>query len=49
MIDLHASSAKLRDRAVRVVADLTNCDYDAARARLEASNWDLRAVLEKLL
>jgi len=45
MIDLHASSAKLRDRATRVVSELTNCDYDSARQRLEASGWDLRAVL----
>jgi N-acetylmuramic acid 6-phosphate etherase len=47
MIDLHASSAKLRDRAVRVVAELKNCDHNAARARLETSGWDLRAVLDK--
>jgi N-acetylmuramic acid 6-phosphate etherase len=46
MINLHASSVKLRDRAVRLVADLTNCDYNAARARLESSGWDLRAVLD---
>jgi N-acetylmuramic acid 6-phosphate etherase len=48
MIDLHASSAKLRDRATRVVSELTNCDYDAARQRLEGSGWDLRAVLKDL-
>src|SRR5262249_35276303 len=28
MIDLHTTSAKLRDRAVRVVVDLAECDYD---------------------
>jgi N-acetylmuramic acid 6-phosphate etherase len=48
MIDLHGTSAKLRDRAVRVVADLAQCDYDAARRRLEATEWNLRAVVEKL-
>jgi N-acetylmuramic acid 6-phosphate etherase len=48
MIDLHASSSKLRDRATRVVAELTNCDYDTARQRLEAGGWDLRAVLKGL-
>ena len=48
MIDLHASSAKLRDRAARVVAELANCDYNSARQRLEQSGWDLRAVLKKL-
>ena len=48
MIDLHASSAKLRDRATRVVSELTNCDYNLARQRLEQNGWDLRAVLKEL-
>jgi N-acetylmuramic acid 6-phosphate etherase len=48
MIDLHTTSAKLRDRAVRVVADLAHCDYDSARQQLEAADWNLRAVVEKL-
>lgn len=48
MIDLHTSSAKLRDRAVRVFADLAQCDYDSARRRLEAADWNLRSVVEKL-
>jgi len=48
MIDLHTTSAKLRDRAVRVVADLAECDYDSARQKLEAADWNLRAVVEKL-
>lgn len=48
MIDLHATSAKLRDRAVRVVAGLAQCDYDSARRKLEAADWNLRAVVEKL-
>jgi N-acetylmuramic acid 6-phosphate etherase len=46
MIDLHTTSAKLRDRAVRVVADLVQCDYDSARRRLEAADWNLRAAVE---
>lgn len=46
MIDLHASNAKLRDRAVRMVAELTQCDPGAARERLEKSGWNLRAVLQ---
>jgi len=45
MIDLHTSSTKLRDRAVRVVAQLAHCDYDEARERLERSGWNLRSVL----
>jgi N-acetylmuramic acid 6-phosphate (MurNAc-6-P) etherase len=48
MIDLHTTSAKLRDRAVRVVAELTRCDYDSACRQLEAANWNLRAIVEKL-
>jgi len=48
MIDLHASSTKLRDRATRLVAELAKCDYGAARERLEASGWNLRAVIEKI-
>ena len=48
MIDLHASSTKLRDRAIRVVADLSGCDYNSARAQLEAANWNLRAVVDKI-
>jgi len=48
MIDLNTSSAKLRDRAARMVAELAQCDYNSARAQLEASGWDLRAVLKNL-
>jgi N-acetylmuramic acid 6-phosphate etherase len=48
MIDLHATSTKLRDRAVRVLAELAQCDYEAARNLLEANDWDLRAALDKL-
>src|SRR5436309_1730207 len=48
MIDLHTTNAKLRNRAVRVVADLAQCDYESARRRLEAADWNLRAVVEKL-
>jgi N-acetylmuramic acid 6-phosphate etherase len=48
MIDLHTTNAKLRDRAARVVADLAQCDYDSAHRQLEAADWNLRAVVEKL-
>ena len=47
MIDLNTSSTKLRDRATRMVAAITRCDYGSARAQLEQSGWDLRAVLKK--
>jgi N-acetylmuramic acid 6-phosphate etherase len=45
MIDLQTTNSKLRDRAVRVVAELTATDYQTARAKLEANNWNLRAVI----
>jgi len=48
MMDLHTTSAKLRDRAVRVVVDLAKCDYESARRKLEEADWNLRAVVEKL-
>jgi N-acetylmuramic acid 6-phosphate etherase len=47
MIDLNTTSAKLRDRATRMVAELTDCDYESARSQLEQSRWDLRGVLKK--
>jgi N-acetylmuramic acid 6-phosphate etherase len=48
MIDLHASSAKLRDRATRLVAELSGSDYDSARRRLEGADWNLRSVLSEI-
>ena len=47
MIDLHTTSTKLRDRAVRIVAEVTQRDYESAHGLLEASDWNLRAALEK--
>ena len=47
MIDLHTTSTKLRDRAVRIVAAVTQRDYGSARDLLEANDWNLRAALEK--
>ena len=47
MVDLRTTSTKLRDRAVRIVAEVTQRDYESARGLLEASNWNLRAALEK--
>jgi len=47
MIDLHTTSTKLRDRAVRIVAAVTQRDYESARGLLAANDWNLRAALEK--
>ena len=48
MVDLHASNSKLRDRATRLVAALSQSDYDSARKRLETAAWNLRAVVEEI-
>ena len=47
MIDLRTTSTKLRDRAVRIVAEVTQRDYESACRLLEANHWNLRATLEK--
>jgi N-acetylmuramic acid 6-phosphate etherase len=47
MIELRTTSTKLRDRAVRIVAEVTQRDYESARGLLEANHWNLRAALEK--
>jgi N-acetylmuramic acid 6-phosphate etherase len=47
MVDLHASNSKLRDRATRLVAQLSGSDYTSARQQLEKNGWNLRAVVDK--
>jgi N-acetylmuramic acid 6-phosphate etherase len=46
MIDLRATNAKLRDRAIRIVATALECPPEAARERLRAADWSVRAALE---
>lgn len=46
MIDLRATNAKLRDRAVRMVRELTGLDEPAARSSLEANGWSVRSTVE---
>ena len=46
MINVTASNAKLRDRAVRLVAELAKCDQAEALERLELHHWSVRAALE---
>ncbi len=47
MIDLHTSNVKLRDRATRMLVELTGTDYAAARRLLEESDWNLREAIDK--
>jgi N-acetylmuramic acid 6-phosphate etherase len=45
MIDLAATSEKLRDRAARLVAEKLECDYEDAVERLQNHDWNLRAAI----
>ena len=48
MIDLNPSNAKLRDRAVRIVRDITGADETMALQTLEKTGWNVRASCESL-
>jgi N-acetylmuramic acid 6-phosphate etherase len=45
MVDVRASNAKLRDRAVRIVAAATGIDRDAARAALDRCDWHAKPAI----
>lgn len=46
MIDMNASNAKLRDRAIRQVCELSGLSYESARERLVRAGWSVRVALE---
>jgi N-acetylmuramic acid 6-phosphate etherase len=46
MIDLRPTNAKLRARAIRMVSDELGIGEDAARAKLEASDWSVRRTID---
>ena len=48
MIDLNPSNTKLRDRAVRIVREITGADEAAALRALEHNGWTIRAACESL-
>ncbi len=48
MIDVKAKNAKLKERCIRIVRELTNAsDVEAARL-LSDHNWNVRQVVELL-
>ncbi len=47
MVDVNPSNEKLRDRATRIVQDLTGKDYASAQAALESSGWVIKQALGK--
>ena len=48
MIDLDPSNTKLRDRAVRIVSQLTNATEAEARRALEQTQWDVKKAAARL-
>ena len=48
MVDLNPSNVKLRDRAVRILRELTGVDYATASSALEKSDWVVKAAWKNL-
>jgi N-acetylmuramic acid 6-phosphate (MurNAc-6-P) etherase len=48
MIDVKASNTKLRDRAVRIVRELTGADYPKAEAALVQCDWKIKPACARL-
>ncbi len=49
MVDLNPSNTKLRDRAVRIVRELTGADESAARQALEKTKWVVQNAWRALI
>jgi N-acetylmuramic acid 6-phosphate etherase len=48
MVDVRPTNAKLQDRAVRIVRELTGADPAGARAALDQSRWVVRDAVARL-
>lgn len=48
MVDLNPSNVKLRDRAVRILCELTGADNETAKAALVKSGWVVKAAWKRL-
>ena len=48
MVDLNPSNIKLKDRAVRIVCEITGAPSDKARTALEKSGWVVKTALKRL-
>jgi N-acetylmuramic acid 6-phosphate etherase len=49
MVDVNPSNVKLRDRAVRIIAELTGCNREQSKAALIDSGWIVKKAYESLL
>ena len=47
MINLKPSNKKLKERMVRIVCEIKNCDKATAEALLEAHGWNIRNAVEE--
>jgi N-acetylmuramic acid 6-phosphate etherase len=45
MVDVQATSEKLKDRARRIITIVTGIDYDAADALLRRAQWNVKAAI----
>lgn len=45
MVDLKATNSKLRDRAIRIVRQISGAGADEARRALEGAGWEVRTAL----
>ena len=48
MVDMNPSNVKLRDRAVRLVRELTGKDEAAAREALDQHDWVVKNAVQSL-
>ncbi|HSI65168.1 MAG TPA: N-acetylmuramic acid 6-phosphate etherase, partial [Candidatus Saccharimonadia bacterium] len=48
MVDMNPSNVKLRDRAIRLVRELTGRDENAVRDALEQSDWVVKDAVKSL-
>jgi N-acetylmuramic acid 6-phosphate etherase len=46
MVDLNASNVKLKDRAVRLVQEITGCGAATALAMLETAGWRVKEAVQ---
>jgi N-acetylmuramic acid 6-phosphate etherase len=48
MVDLQPANVKLRNRATRIVQELTRADYATARGALEKTGWVIKKAIARL-
>jgi len=49
MVDLHASNYKLKERAKKIVMEITNVSYEEAQEKLEQTNYEVKPALIMIL